>query len=107
MGLVSKAGEFIANQQAREIIREALNEALDTMKSMIGNEGQQSVYDNYVVPEFNENAQGDIEAGWQEVDIGEYMEFMGEIVAEGNNIMQYAYEYAAAVLAAEADFSEE
>jgi hypothetical protein len=107
MGLVSKALEFVVQQQAREIIREALQEALDIMENMIGNEGQQVIYDSYVVPEFETNAQGDIENGWEEVDIGEYMEFMGEIVAEGNNIMYYAYDYAAAVLAAETDFSEE
>lgn len=107
MGLVSNALQFGLQQQARQIIAEALAEALDTMESMIGNEGQQSVYETYVQQAFVESAEGDIENGWNEVDIGEYMDFMGEIVAEGNNIMSDAYEYAAEVLAVEADFSEE
>jgi hypothetical protein len=107
MGLFSKALEFGLKQQARQIIAEALDEALDTMENMIGNEGQQSVYESYVPEAFTQSAQGDIENGWDEVDIGEYMDFMGEIVGEGNNIMSSAYEYAAEVLATEVDFSEE
>jgi hypothetical protein len=107
MGLFSIALDFIQDQSAKQIVQEALQESFDVMESMIGNEGQQSVYENYVQEAFYESAQGDIENGWEEVDIGEYMEFMGEIVAEGNNIMSDAYEYANEVLAESADFSEE
>jgi hypothetical protein len=77
-------------EEAREVIREGFVDALSTMEGMVGNEGQQSVYDDYVVPEF-EAAVGPINEGWPGVDIGEYMDFMGEIVEEGNTIMEEAY----------------
>jgi hypothetical protein len=40
-----------------------------------------------------------IEEGWDDVDIGEYMSFMGEIVAEGNAIMEAAYQEAQSIAA--------
>jgi hypothetical protein len=63
------------------------------MESMVGNEGQQVVYDDYVISAFKK-AKGPILEGWTDVDIGEYMDFMGEIVGEGNFIMAQAYEEA-------------
>jgi hypothetical protein len=88
------AGESIANA----VIEEGLVDALATMESMVANEGQSSVYENYVQPAFVDTAQstqaGD---GWPSVDIGEYMDFMGEIVEAGNQIMEEAYAYAAEI----------
>jgi hypothetical protein len=88
------AGESIA----QSIINEGLSDALSTMESMPGNSGQESVYESYVKPSFIDTAQstqaGD---GWPGVDIGEYMDFMGEIVEAGNQIMEEAYAYAAAI----------
>lgn len=84
-------------EEAREVIREGFADALSTMEGMVGNEGQQSVYDSYVVPEF-EAAVGPINEGWPGVDIGEYMDFMGEIVEEGNSIMEEAYAEAQEIL---------
>jgi hypothetical protein len=83
--------------EAREIVNEAFMEAIDTMQAMVGNAGQQTVFNDYVVPAF-QDAKGPIEDGWNDVDIGEYMDFMGEIVEEGNNIMADAYDEAQEIL---------
>lgn len=90
-------GSAIDITEARELVNQALEEALGTMEGMCGNEGQVSVYNDYVVPAFID-AKGPIEDGWNEVDIGEYMDFMGEIVEEGNGIMSDAYEEAQEIL---------
>ncbi len=92
------AGIGINIAEARNVIKEGLQEALFVMGGMVGNAGQQTVYENYVVPEFKGNAQADINDGWQDVDIGEYMDFMGEIVGEGNQIMADAYTLAQFIL---------
>jgi hypothetical protein len=92
--------------EARELVREAYNDALDTMESMVGNEGQQVVFNDYVVPAFRE-ARGPVKDGWIEVDIGEYMDFMGEIVEEGNSIMLEAYEEAQEMLSELEEFADE
>ena len=84
--------------EARSIVRQGLSDALSTMDGMVGNAGQQTVFNDYVEPEFRENAQADIDDGWTDVDIGEYMDFMGEIVEEGNSIMADAYEQAQEIL---------
>jgi hypothetical protein len=85
--------------EARELILEAFSEALATMEGMLGNAGQEAVFISYVVPQFSESlAASSINDGWLEVDIGEYMDFMGEIVGEGNSIMEDAYEEAADLL---------
>lgn len=83
--------------EARDIVNEAFQKALSTMESMCGNPGQTSVYNNYIIPAFTK-AKGPIEDGWENVDIGEYMDFMGEIVEEGNNIMSEAYDEAQQIL---------
>lgn len=87
----SAVGTAIDKGEARATIVEGLEEALGVMEGMLGNEGQQSVYDDYVVDAFQENAQAKPSEGWEDVDIGEYMDFMGEIVDEGNGIMADAY----------------
>lgn len=83
--------------EAREVVSAGLQDALSTMEGMVGNEGQSSVYGNYVAPAF-QDAVGAIGDGWPGVDIGEYMDFMGEIVAEGNAIMEEAYNIAQEIL---------
>lgn len=88
----------ISVAEAREVKRQGLSDALETMSDMIGNAGQQVVFNDYVEPAFRENAQADINDGWTDVDIGEYMDFMGEIVEEGNSIMADAYEEAQEIL---------
>ncbi len=42
--------------EARAIIKEGLATALSTMQNMIGNPGQQTVYNDYVVPQFKETS---------------------------------------------------
>ena len=85
---------MIEGESSQAIIKSGLNDALSTMESMPVNSGQESIYQDYVVDAFEANAEAPVDEGWTEVDIGEYMDFMGEIVAEGNNIMTEAYEYA-------------
>jgi hypothetical protein len=102
----------VSISEARALIREGLEEALSLMEGMVGNAGQQTVFNDYVEPQFRENAQADIEDGWTDVDIGEYMDFMGEIVEEGNQIMADAYELAQEILseleeALESNYEEE
>lgn len=89
-----------------EIIEEGLQEALGTMESMIGNAGQDSVFQSYVAPEFEAAASTPPTEGWPSVDIGEYMDFMGEIVEAGNQIMEATYEYAMEVLMQEEEYDE-
>jgi hypothetical protein len=88
----------ISIAEARNVVRQGLEEALSVMEDMVGNAGQQSVFNSYVEPQFRSNAQADIEDGWEDVDIGEYMDFMGEIVGEGNQIMADAYALAQEIL---------
>lgn len=77
---------------ARQIIENALVEALETMKRMPANEGQKAVYDDEIISGFNESqANSSIQSGWINVDIGDYMTFMGKIVSTGNAIMNRAY----------------
>lgn len=99
--LVEEAAEL--EQRANDIVEAAYYEAISTMQDMIGNPGQQTVFNEQVIPAFAEGvANTSIEEGWDDVDIGEYMAFMGEIVAEGNAIMEAAYQEAQS-LAAEAE----
>jgi hypothetical protein len=85
---------------AQAIISEGLYEALSEMENMVGNEGQQSVYDSQVKEAFIDQRSvtrpGD---EWDYVDIGDYMVFMGEIVEVGNDIMEDACAEAAELLA--------
>ena len=91
-------------EEAEDLILDAYIEAISTMISMVGNSGQASVMESQVIPAF-ETAFGtsDPETGWEEVDIGEYMVFMGEIVAEGNAIMESAYDDASGLIADASD----
>lgn len=84
-------------EEARLIVQEGLSDALSTMEGMVGNEGQASIFESYVAPAF-EDAIRPIKEGWPGVDIGEYMDFMGEIVEEGNSIMEEAYGEAQEIL---------
>ena len=99
--LAEEIAELI--QEAEDTIINAYIEAIVTMISMVGNSGQGTVMDTRVIPAFEEAfASSDPETGWEDVDIGEYMVFMGEIVEEGNSIMSEAYDEAASLLS-EAD----
>ncbi len=81
------------------IISAGLQEALFEMESMVGNAGQQSVYDSDVEEAFryqrSQTRPGD---EWIDIDIGDYMVFMGQIVEVGNDIMYDACERAAQLL---------
>lgn len=89
-----------------EIIEEGLQEALGTMESMVANEGQAAIFESYVAPEFESAATAPPTEGWQSVDIGEYMDFMGEIVEAGNQIMEATYDYAVEVLMQQEEYDE-
>jgi hypothetical protein len=102
MGLSSLFASIVRStisiSEARNVIRQGLEQALSVMEGMVGNAGQATVFKDYVEPEFKSNAQADIQDGWTDVDIGEYMDFMGEIVGEGNQIMADAYALAQEIL---------
>lgn len=87
-------------ESPEEIVQSGLEEALSIMQGMCVNEGQNSVFNDYVEPQFKQNAMNDVESGWENVDVGQYMDFMGAIVAEGNSIMEATYAYARKVKAA-------
>lgn len=95
--IVEEAAEL--QQRAIDIVEAAYYEAMDTMFNMVGNAGQETVFNEYVIPSFAEAlAQSEIEYGWDDVDIGEYMAFMGEIVSEGNAIMSQAFDEASSLI---------
>lgn len=110
MGLFSLFGSALSSgidiAEARQVVSDGLQEALSTMNGMVGNAGQQTVFNDYVAPAFKE-AVGPIRDGWPGVDIGEYMDFMGEIVEEGNSIMEQAYEQANEILSEFEEAAEE
>lgn len=79
------------------IVSDAFAEAVETMTEMIVNEGQRTIFADYIFPEFQavfEATRQDPCEGWDDVDAGDYADFMGEICEAGNSIMQDAYEYA-------------
>lgn len=95
--LLRLAIEFAGEQIAEDIITGGLDEALSLMESMCANEGQSSVFESTIAPEFEANTAQALDSEdyqWEDVDAGDYMDFMGEIVAEGNGIMASACLYA-------------
>lgn len=107
MGLFDFMLDQIVESIGNEIIGAAFDDALSTMESMCVNAGQEAVFMDYVVPGFEDAlASSSADSGWDAVDIGEYMDFMGEIVEAGNSIMGAAYE-ALAELGSDGDFSED
>lgn len=96
--LSDRAFSGLAEGIAEQIIQEALIRAIATMNNMCSNEGQTSVITNSIIPDFESNAQASPEEGWQDVDAGEYMIFVGQIVEAGNNIMRAAYARALKIL---------
>lgn len=97
MGLFDAAVDFAFQAYAREVIRDGLEEAISTMTSMCANEGQSSALQN-ILPEFTSAASASPEDGWPGVSCDPYCDFIGEIVEEGNNIMENAYDEAAAIV---------
>ncbi len=91
--LAEEIGELY--EEAGQIVEAAFYEAMDTMYEMCGNAGQETVFFDYVIPGFAEEMDNtEIGENWNDVDIGEYMAFMGEIVEAGNAIMAEAFEEA-------------
>lgn len=99
--LLEEAGEALqeAAEESEQLINQAFGVALETMAGMVANAGQESVFNSHVIPGFEDSyANSDPATGWEDVNIGEYMAFMGEIVGEGNQIMAAAYSEAASIL---------
>jgi hypothetical protein len=107
MGLFSFIDDIKDIYDAKEIIKEGLDEALSTMELMIVNEGQTSVFQSTLAPAFESAAQASPEDGWDDVSADPYSDFMGEICEAGNQIMEAAYEYAQEVLADEESYDED
>jgi hypothetical protein len=95
--LAEEIGELY--EEASEIVEGAFYEAMDIMYGMCGNAGQEAVFFDQVMPAFADEM-GNTEVGesWNDVDIGEYMVFMGEIVETGNQIMSEACDDAAGLV---------
>lgn len=98
--IVGGAIAIASDLSAKQIISEALQEALDTMESMIVNPGQETVYNDYIKDQFQQNSKAPVDDGWEDADAGDYSDFMSEIVEAGNTIMQDAYDYAQEIQAA-------
>ena len=94
-----------SGESPQEIIHSGLEDALDTMEGMLGNAGQETVYQDYVIAAFHEATATPVEEGWEDVELDDYMDFMGEIIAEGNMIMADAYDYAQEVQAEQNDIT--
>jgi hypothetical protein len=91
--IVAEAAEL--EQEAQYIVESAYYDALEVMFGMCANAGQITVFEEYIIDAFAKQlAESNIENGWDDVDIGDYMTFMGEIVAEGNAIMEEAFDEA-------------
>jgi hypothetical protein len=97
MGLFDLAVDFAFQAYARERIQEGLATALSTMQQMCANEGQTAAL-NKILPEFTQAAQASPEDGWPGVSCDPYCDFIGEIVEEGNNIMEEAYDEAGSII---------
>lgn len=106
MGLSDAISAGIDIAEAKEVVDEGFSDAISTMEGMTGNAGQDSVLNSYVIPAFEAN-KGPINEGWSDVDIGEYMDFMGDIVNEGNEIMAAAYDEAQEILSELEELAEE
>lgn len=97
MGLFDEAFDFAFQAYAREVIRDGLEEAISTMTSMCANEGQSQALQN-ILPDFSAAASASPEDGWPGVSCNPYCDFIGEIVEEGNNIMENAYDEAGGII---------
>ena len=75
------------------------------MEGMCVNEGQLSVFESALAPEFESAAQSSPLDGWPGADPG-YSDFMGEITETGNQIMEAAYAYAQDILAQQEEYEE-
>lgn len=106
MGLFDLLSIMQDVENANEIIQAGLEEALSTMESMIANEGQQSVFDSTIAPEFEAASSASPQDGWPGVDAGPYSDFVGEICEAGNQIMEAYYDYAMEVLMQQEQYDE-
>lgn len=94
--LAEEIGELY--EEASQRVEAAFYEAMDIMYGMCANPGQETVFFNYVIPGFAAEMENtELGESWDDVDIGEYMAFMGEIVEAGNAIMSEACDDAASM----------
>lgn len=77
-----------------EIVEEGLTRSIFIMKSMIVNEGQRSILVGKIIPNFEKNSKDPVENGWSFVSAGPYVDFLGETVEAGNQIMNAAFKLA-------------
>ena len=98
-GSLLSAGLEIAEAVGpRMIVYGALDDALQTMEGLCANEGQQATYEKYIPEAFREQTLVVVRGTdyeWDPIDIGfPMMDYMGEIIEEGNQIMTEACEEA-------------
>lgn len=85
----------------RLIVYEALEGALETMEGLCANEGQLATYEKYIPEAFTAQMKEVVRGTdyeWDPIDIGfPMMDYMSEIIEEGNQIMSEACEEATEV----------
>ena len=104
LGAYAAADQFLQfgeEEGPKAIIKSALEDALSTMEGLCANQGQLVTFENHVVDAFKDQTtevtQG-TDYEWDDIDIGDpYMEYMGEIIEEGNQIMSQACDEATEV----------
>jgi hypothetical protein len=73
------------------IIQESIQEALYTMEGMIGNPGQQAIFERYLSPAFISEAEASINTGEMQIPSFEYIEAVEIITQQGIEIVNRAH----------------
>jgi hypothetical protein len=76
------------------IILEAIEDALNTMEGMVGNPGQQAIFERYLSPAFISEAEASIDTGEMQMPNFEYIEAVEIITQQGVEIVNRAHRQA-------------
>jgi hypothetical protein len=90
--IIGAIAEILGAIAEEQIIEEGLEEAIETMRGMGLNKGQESILEDRIIPDFEFRASV-VPAGedWPNVSAYPYQDFMSETVEAGNSIMTAAY----------------
>ena len=76
------------------IIQEAIEDALNTMEGMVGNPGQQAIFERYLSPAFIQEAEASIDTGQMNTPTFQYIEAVEIITQQGVEIVNRAHQQA-------------
>jgi hypothetical protein len=79
------------------VIQNAINDALTTMQGMVGNPGQQAIYERYLEPAFVQEAQASINDNQMRTPNFKYREAVEIITETGVEIVNRAHEQVEAI----------